>query len=280
MSHILKRFLLGSVAGHWALKARSKGELIRAAIANDENIGCLMNHALAASLTTRICNPEMTFVDVGAHIGSVVAEVQRSSPSTEIIAIEAIPEKATELRRKFPGITVHQCAVGAKPGSVPFFVDLTQSGYSSLSRSNIQTKDAVREIQVDLRCLDDLIPVKGIDVIKIDVEGSELDVLRGATAVLAGSAPLCMFESAPIPLDGSGADRHEQAKADLWNFLNDRNYSVLLPNRLAHNDPGLGCHGFVESHLYPRRTTNYFAVPSQRRVEFRDRARRLLGITA
>jgi hypothetical protein len=49
---------------------------------------------------------------------------------------------------------------------------------------------------------------------------------------------------------------------------------------VAHNDGGLSLEGFIESHAYPRRTTNYIAIPSERRVEIRDRARTLLGIAA
>jgi hypothetical protein len=36
--------------------------------------------------------------------------------------------------------------------------------------------------------------------------------------------------------------------------------------------------GFIDSHIYPRRCTNYFAIPSERRIEIRDRARDILGI--
>ena len=36
--------------------------------------------------------------------------------------------------------------------------------------------------------------------------------------------------------------------------------------------------GFVESHLYPRRTTNYFAIPQERRAEAMSRARRVLNL--
>jgi hypothetical protein len=60
--------------------------------------------------------------------------------------------------------------------------------------------------------------------------------------------------------------------------LNSLDYSVIVPNRLAHDDDGLTTAGFVESHLYPRRTTNYFAVPSERRTEFRDKARGILRL--
>jgi hypothetical protein len=66
----------------------------------------------------------------------------------------------------------------------------------------------------------------------------------------------------------------------MYQFLADHDYIVLIPNRVAHNDSGLTQDGFLESHLYSRRTTNYFAVPVERQIEIRDRARRILKIAA
>ena len=65
---------------------------------------------------------------------------------------------------------------------------------------------------------------------------------------------------------------------ELYDFFNSNNYAILIPNRLAHDDPGLSKEAFLEGHLYPRRTTNYFAIPRERRVEIRDRGRNILNI--
>jgi hypothetical protein len=47
---------------------------------------------------------------------------------------------------------------------------------------------------------------------------------------------------------------------------------------VAHEGPSLSKEGFVESHYYPRRTTNYFADPSESREEIRGKAREILKI--
>ena len=83
-----------------------------------------------------------------------------------------------------------------------------------------------------------------------------------------------MFESAPTRLSSSYESQ------DLYQFFEQRGYEIFVPNRLAHNGSGLTKEGFLESHLYPRRATNYFAVYRDRRIEIRDRARRVLGIQA
>ena len=51
------------------------------------------NDQLATMLITKICGSHKTFIDVGAHIGSIIAEVHHNDPSTKIVAIKAIPQK-------------------------------------------------------------------------------------------------------------------------------------------------------------------------------------------
>jgi FkbM family methyltransferase len=266
---LMKQAILGTPFGRIALALRDKYEIVRAAWSHPENVGLLANDRLATRLITHLCPLNGCFVDVGAHIGSVVAAVARHDPSVRIIAIEAIPEKAKRLQRKFPRVEIHGCAVGERTGNASFFVHLRASGFSSLGRP--QNRDGVREISVRTERLDDLVSAK-VDAVKIDVEGAELGVLRGAERILAGR-PIVMFESGPQEDDGLGYSREA-----IYEFLAARGFSLVIPNRLAHNDDGLSLGGFLEGHLYPFRTTNYFAVPSERRVQFRDLARRVLGI--
>jgi hypothetical protein len=123
--------------------------------------------------------------------------------------------------------------------------------------------------------LDNLIESDTVDFIKIDVEGAELGVLRGSKRIIEACRPLIMFES------GFGSARNSvSSRESIWDFFDERGYQIVVPNRLAHEDSGLSRAGFVESHVYPRRTTNYFAVPEERRGEFRDRAQAALCSTA
>jgi hypothetical protein len=126
---------------------------------------------------------------------------------------------------------------------------------------------------VPIKRLDDLVTSNDIDVIKIDVEGAELGVLLGSPNILRNIRPTIMFESGPERDDGLG-----YTKTALYQFLSSNEYAILIPNRVAHDDAGLTQDGFIESHLHPRRTTNYFAIPQELRVKIRDRARNVLRI--
>ena len=264
-----KARLVGTSFGLWLLAVRDRLAMVRAACFSAESVGTLANDQLAALLVVSICRPHHVFVDVGAHIGSIVASAKRRSRPSQIIAVEAIPEKAAALRRRFVDVDVVQCAVGENDGAdVAFFVDPAQSGYSSLARGN-----GLRQISVPLRTLDSVLAGHEVDVIKIDIEGGELGALRGAVKVLSEQRPTVMFESAP----GCGA-RLGYSTTALWRFLDELGYLIVAPNRLAHDDRGMSLDAFNDGHLYPRRTTNYFAVPRERRDEVRDRARQVLGI--
>ena len=266
--------ILGTRLAQLGLGAREKIGLIYAACFRTSDLGTLANDYLASHIIARICAPKKTFIDAGAHIGSVVSSVQTHVPSAQILAIEAIPEKAAHLRRSFPAIKVHQVALGNSEGNVKFFIDTKRSGYSSLSRPADREAGTIIEITVPMRRLDQLVDYSNaIDAIKIDVEGTELDVLHGSVGTITRNRPIIMYESAP-PANG----QIDTKKSPQWQFFRDNNYILVVPNRLAHNDDGLTREGYIESHLYPRRTTNYFAVPIERHSEYRDRARRILSV--
>lgn len=271
----MKQFLLGNPLGNLALRFRDKFDLLQAAWLSPEAVGMLANDQLATTLVTHMCLPGKTFIDVGAHIGSIISAVKQYANAPRIIAIEAIPEKVERLRKKFPEIELHGCAVGDVIGEVSFFVNRKQSGYSSLSKPANNADTDIFEIKVPIKTLDTLIASNDVDVIKIDVEGAELSVLRGGLNLLNKCRPTIMFESAP-PADDGGGDTKEA----LYDFLLSNDYSLFVPNRVAHNDPGLTRLGFLESHLYPRRTTNYFAIPNERRAEIQGNARDILGISS
>src|SRR5437870_1239620 len=160
--------IVGTPIGRLAKYARSIVELRTSGL---ESIGTIANDQLAEILLTQMSQSH--FVDVGAHIGSIVAEVKVRCPTVRITAIEPIPQKVRSLRAKFKDIDVIECALSDYEGESSFFINPEESGYSSLSPDT-----GTLEIRVPVRRLDSI--VDQADVIKIDVEGAELGVLRGS----------------------------------------------------------------------------------------------------
>jgi len=218
--------------------------------------GTIVNDQLASRILVELCKPGDVFIDVGAHIGSVIAKVKFKCPQARILAFEAIPAKASWLEKKFPDVTIFSCAAGERNGSVEFFIDLNQSGYSSLSPS----AEKFQKVQVEMKRLDDVL--EWADYIKIDVEGAELGVLRGTERIISECRPVIMFESGPGSI-------LSYTKSDLFKFFDKFDFGIMAPNRIAHTGGFMSLDAFLDSHEYPRRTTNYFAIPREKLGEIR-----------
>lgn len=133
-----------------------------------------------------------TAVDVGASVGLHTLALARAiGPTGKLHAFEAELRLEPFLRRTLHANGLHSVelrilAVGAEHGEATFHVART-IGHSSLY--TLGSAEAVREeVKVQLRPLDELIPEgTKVDVIKIDVEGAELDVIKGAGKTLIRS---------------------------------------------------------------------------------------------
>jgi FkbM family methyltransferase len=268
----LKRMLVGTWAGGTLEALRDRWDLIATRKRHFEEAGNMANDMMCRKLMVGLTRPDTVFLDIGAHIGSVTGAVIKRTPGTKVIAFEAVPEKAALLREKFPGMTIHHCAVSNASGEVTFYISLEKSSYSSLDNKLASNTGQTQAITVKAIRLDDMNIEGKIDIIKVDVEGAEQGVFEGGQALIKKNLPLIFFESGPGDHPHLGF-----TKAGLWSLFDKLGYGIVIPTRLAHADTGMSLDVFEDSHLYPRRANNYIAVPRERRDEFRQRARDLLG---
>lgn len=265
---MMKARLVGSALGSGLFQMRNWWDLRSIKFRNPERASVIGNAIIADALIARLSRPGQAFLDIGAHIGSVLAAVHRRDPSIDIHAIEADADKAKRLKDKFTFCTLQTVAVGEENGTATFFLDRDRPGYNSLARQ----VGHVAQVEVEVRTLDTLYPENAFDVIKIDIEGAELGALRGGTKLLQRARPTIMFESARVETNALGFSPEA-----LWQFLDESGYDVLSPDRLAHTAPPMDLSCFLDSHYYPRRTQNYFAVARERRDEIRKRSYAILA---
>jgi FkbM family methyltransferase len=130
--------------------------------------------------------PGGTFVDVGAHVGFFsLLGAKLVGGAGRVIAVEPDPGNAESLRRnlelnQYDQVHVEQVALGAEAGTAELYIAEDSGQHSLLARSG-------KSVSVEVRTLDELwtaADMPPLDVIKIDVEGAELDMLRGAKETL------------------------------------------------------------------------------------------------
>ncbi len=138
-------------------------------------------------------------IDVGANAGQILRKLVRASPAGPHWAFEPIPRYTQRLRRKFPAVTVSDVALSDHTGVAEFNYYPDDPAYSSLlSRPGVASGQPARKLQVHVRRLDDCVPETApIRFIKIDVEGAEAAVLRGAVRTLRTTRPVIVFECEP-----------------------------------------------------------------------------------
>jgi FkbM family methyltransferase len=172
-----------------------------------------------------------TFVDAGAHIGYYSLKAARVvGPKGHVIAIEPNPDTLRQLRDNIQAsganvIAVQPVACSDSEGELDLFAAArANTGKTSLSRANAQQSGGVSAVyHVRARPLDAIIQETGVsrvDVMKIDVEGAELLVLKGAKQTLARYRPVLIVEVTDELLQSMGA-----SAAELREFLRSQGYT-------------------------------------------------------
>lgn len=151
-------------------------------------------------IAVELVRPGSTVLDIGAHIGYYTLLFSRlAGPDGRVVAFEPSPRNLPVLRwhvarNGCANVRVEALAVSAETGTARFTAS-TGSGTGRLAESGTLEVRTIR--------LDEFVGAGGPmpDVMKIDVEGAELAVLRGAEGVLRDARPA-------ILLSTHGADVH------------------------------------------------------------------------
>jgi len=204
----------------------------------------------------RLLKPNSNAVDVGAHIGSFTSLLLQISPKGRHVAIEASPSKAAWLKKRFHGVDVQSVAASDSNGTATFQEDTRLSGFSRLSAE--AANDHSISYTVETRRLDNVLNGRDVDLIKIDVEGLELSVLRGAAETIKRCRPAIIFEcGSEYGLRDQGISRRE-----LFDFLTrDLNYSISTFADFLFDKGGMEFDEFRRCGLYPFLAFNFVAIP-------------------
>jgi FkbM family methyltransferase len=147
--------------------------------------------------------PYSLVVDVGANKGQFALAVRGFQPQARVLSFEPLSGPLGKLHALFSNddlIETHQCCLGSSNGELDFNVSKRDDSSSLLKMSERQVvnypgTDLARTQKVQVRRLDEVLSaplLKGGALLKIDVQGFELEVLKGCGDLLHGfSAVYC-----------------------------------------------------------------------------------------
>jgi FkbM family methyltransferase len=146
-------------------------------------------------LLEELLEPGSDCLDVGAHEGVLLREMVRLAPSGRHVAWEPLPAFAGRLRERFPSVEVREAALSDAAGERAFAHVLGDPGWSGFVARPTPGGGPVETITVRCERLDDALP-EGVqpEFMKIDVEGAEEQVFRGAAGTLRRYRPTVVFE--------------------------------------------------------------------------------------
>jgi FkbM family methyltransferase len=132
-------------------------------------------------------------IDVGANRGQFTLTVLDEVPAAHVIAFEPGSEAASTFRRVVGERAVlHEVALGSSPGTASLHVSHADDSSSLLPIGEAQVRyfpgtEERTVVTIDVRLLDDTVDASTLArpiLLKLDVQGAEVDVLRGATRSL------------------------------------------------------------------------------------------------
>jgi FkbM family methyltransferase len=222
LSRVLDTFSTHSIAAGEAagLKLITRG--------TDPNFACgTYERPMQAAISSNLSLGD-AFYDVGANVGffSLIA-ARKVGPRGRVYAFEPVPGNASAIARgarinDLRNITVFAEAVGAATGRAELLLAHHIGG--AVLASAGAPPDMSGRIQVDVVTLDDAIVGRRLrppSLIKIDVEGAEIDVLRGMAETLRTHRPTIIYE-----IDDATRDGLNQKARVIGSLLTAAGYSL------------------------------------------------------
>jgi FkbM family methyltransferase len=184
-----------------------------------------------------------TIFDVGAFRGEVTARYARLFPGADIYAFEPYPVSYESLVKRFqnnPRFHLVNGAVSSRSGESTFHVNqnpatnsLLPTGTGFAAASAITTK----QITVPTLTLDDFRESRGLpspEILKFDIQGNELEALRGAVRTLGENGPLLIYTEVLF----ESLYQNCALFGDLAGFLKSQGYELFNLYSLHHSPDG------------------------------------------
>ncbi len=201
---------------------------------------------LTKEIIKKNCGQNSVCIDVGAHDGKILKMMLDAAPQAAHYAFEPIPELFQFLKQRFrKNVKTYCIALSDKKETTSFNLVLTDMAYSGLLKRAYDKKENDISIFVETELLDAIIPAnEKIALIKMDVEGAELLVMKGAIKTIQQSKPILLFEFGKV-----GAVAYNYNDKDMFQFINETlQYNIFILEDWLKNKPSLSQHNFSKNY--------------------------------
>ncbi|RYY90518.1 MAG: FkbM family methyltransferase [Chitinophagaceae bacterium] len=209
----------------------------------------------------RVCRTDSNCVDVGTHRGEILDLMRRQSPRGHHFGFEPLPPLFARLRQRYGtehSVHIFPYALSDKAGTSAFNWVTSNPAYSGLQKRRYdRAHEEEQNITVETRRLDDVLQSYGLPIhlMKIDVEGGELGVLRGARETLRRFRPVVIFE-----FGLGGSDVYGSTPELIWEFFGGIGYHISLMRRWLDEQPPFSLEELGDQ-FHERRNYYFIAYP-------------------
>jgi FkbM family methyltransferase len=164
--------------------------------------------------------------DVGANVGTFTLEGRKAFPNSRFYAFEPVRATFEKMRQRLAGddmVRTFECALGAAPGTETISIFDGHDGVSSLRPDADFTVKrgyvASAHEQISVDTVDNICRASGIDsidLLKIDVEGYEAEVIKGANSTLSSGKVKSLLLEFTFVTPGKGSN---SSLVELTNLL-------------------------------------------------------------
>lgn len=205
-------------------------------------------------------------IDIGGHAGRHALAIKRRLSPQHLLIFEPLPEQRRSLEQTFAdgdSVVVYGCALGNYRSQAQFVVKRgapEESGLRQRSFYNDGNNSDLDLIEVTVERLDDIAIPFAVDYIKMDTEGGEIDILKGAKNLLQRNRPIISVEYGP-----GGYDAYGYKPETLFEIASEMGYSIfdLFGNRFTSIDEWRLC--------VARFYWDYLMIPDQKIPIIADR---------
>ncbi len=180
----------------------------RALLSRSSMFPTFRGHHAMVRIMRRVLEVDSYTVDAGANRGDILQHLLRLAPQGDHEAFEPQPNIAALLSERFkdsPNVNIHCKALGSEAGACSFVSYRKAPRLSTFFPRPDLDSYFPECIEVEVATLDTVLLPRKLDFMKVDVEGSELNVFRGAQRRLLTDQPYIVFETNASALRAAGA---------------------------------------------------------------------------